>query len=562
MSLTELPFDLQGNIFRSPMPFGNYDPSGEAFQEFKQKNISTIVLLAEDQECEQKAGRNLREFYKQEGFRVIHFPIPDFGIPSKEDLEHFVQKTIECAKKGHNIVIHCSAGRGRTGLFAAYLAKQILGLSGEEAINWVRQYIDGAVETDEQKQLIIGDPNDEKEWINWGNSFRELERYEESLECYNKAIELNLNNENAWFMKGWSLNNIKRYEAALECYNKLIEIDPDDKITWWYLALSGFPNEEILKCYKKVIEINPDNKGAWWGNSLIYADMYRYEEALECYNKLIEIDPDDNDVWRKKGLSLLNLERYEEALECFNKLIKIDPNDGHAFENKGLSLLNLGYFEEALECFKKSIKIDLNNKYVWSEDDRCRFLRNLIEDVKTLKGYNKEIEINPNDENAWINKGLYLRRMGDRGSRQDPICDEAYDTGTVPFAINPRKYRSSLRNRRHEEALACFSKAFEITPKEKHWVIKGKTLGLWGGEEALECYNKAIEINPDDKEAWLLKGSVLRSMRRYEEALKCLNKAMEIDSNDIYTQKIAEEIKTLERDRLRQGTRKNNISGL
>lgn len=154
MSLTELPFNLQGNIFRSPMPFGSRDPSGENFHEFKQKNIKVIVLLAEDKECEQKAGRNLRKFYKQEGFQVIHFPIPDFGIPLKEDLEHFALKTIECAKKGHNIVIHCSAGIGRTGLFAAYLAMHIFDLPGEEAITWVRKYIDRAVEADEQRQLI------------------------------------------------------------------------------------------------------------------------------------------------------------------------------------------------------------------------------------------------------------------------------------------------------------------------------------------------------------------------------------------------------------------------
>ena len=105
MSLTELPFNLQGNIFRSPMPFGDHDPSGERFREFKHEKISVIVLLAEDEECEQKAGRNLREFYIQEGFQVIHFPITDFGIPSKEDLEHFAQKTIESTIKGHNIVI-------------------------------------------------------------------------------------------------------------------------------------------------------------------------------------------------------------------------------------------------------------------------------------------------------------------------------------------------------------------------------------------------------------------------------------------------------------------------
>jgi protein-tyrosine phosphatase len=161
MSLTELPFNLQGNIFRSPMPFGNYDPSGEAFQDFKQKKIKVIVLLAQDEECKQKAGRNLREFYKKEGFQVIYFPIPDIGIPLKEDLEHFAQKKIEFAKKGQNIVIHCSAGRGRTGMFAACLAKQIFDLPGEETINWVRQYIDGAVETDRQNQLIIDDLNDQ-----------------------------------------------------------------------------------------------------------------------------------------------------------------------------------------------------------------------------------------------------------------------------------------------------------------------------------------------------------------------------------------------------------------
>lgn len=153
--ITELPFGFPGRIFRSPMPFGAYDPKGEALHEFKQKEISVVVLLAEDEECLRKARRNLRSIYIQEGFQVVHLPVPDFGVPLKDDLDPVITSTVDYARGGHNIAVHCSAGIGRTGLFVAYLAKRVFGFSGTEAINWVRQYIPGAVETSEQRQLII-----------------------------------------------------------------------------------------------------------------------------------------------------------------------------------------------------------------------------------------------------------------------------------------------------------------------------------------------------------------------------------------------------------------------
>jgi len=154
MPLTELPFGLQGHIFRSPMPFGKYDPEGEALHEFKRTNVSVIVLLASDEECLEKAGRNLQAFYREEGFEVIYLPIHDFGVPLIEHLENVITKTAELAQKGHNIAIHCSAGIGRTGMFAACVAKKVLGLSAEEAISWVRRYVPGAVETCEQEKLV------------------------------------------------------------------------------------------------------------------------------------------------------------------------------------------------------------------------------------------------------------------------------------------------------------------------------------------------------------------------------------------------------------------------
>ena len=153
--LTELPFGQPGRIFRSPMPFGTYDQNGVVYETFRRHNISMIVLLAEDNECQEKAGRDLKQLYIQDGFKVLHLPIVDFGIPKFESLRSALDATAFEAQSGRHIVIHCSAGIGRTGLFTACLAKRLLHLKGEQAIEWVRQYIEGAVESPEQQNFVM-----------------------------------------------------------------------------------------------------------------------------------------------------------------------------------------------------------------------------------------------------------------------------------------------------------------------------------------------------------------------------------------------------------------------
>ena len=156
MSLIELPFDFPGRVFRSPMPFGPYDLHGEVYDRFCEEQITVIILLASDEEC-LKTGCHLRALYLKAGFQVLYLPIPDFSVPAKDDLEQAVQQTIAYAQAEHHVVIHCSAGIGRTGLFMAYLAKRWLGLSGAEALQWVRHHIPHAVETPEQQRLVLHD---------------------------------------------------------------------------------------------------------------------------------------------------------------------------------------------------------------------------------------------------------------------------------------------------------------------------------------------------------------------------------------------------------------------
>ena len=74
--LTELPVGLPGRLFRCSMPYSPYDPDGQVLQEIRHQDISVIVLLAEVEECLAMTGRDLPGLYRQEGFQVMHLPIP------------------------------------------------------------------------------------------------------------------------------------------------------------------------------------------------------------------------------------------------------------------------------------------------------------------------------------------------------------------------------------------------------------------------------------------------------------------------------------------------------
>lgn len=153
--LTEFHFDLAGKIFGSAMPFGLYDLEGKLLPALKNVNVSVVVLLADIEECREKSGRDLVSLYQEEGLTVLPFPIPNYGIPHHESLDDTLTETIARAMQGQNILIHCSAGIGRTPLFAALLAKKVLGLSGIEAIRWIWQNKPDALLTPPQILLII-----------------------------------------------------------------------------------------------------------------------------------------------------------------------------------------------------------------------------------------------------------------------------------------------------------------------------------------------------------------------------------------------------------------------
>ncbi len=61
------------------------------------------------------------------------FPIPDFGVPPKQEMQRLLEMLDVTLRRGLRIYLHCWGGVGRTGtVVGCYFVRQ--GMSGEEAL--------------------------------------------------------------------------------------------------------------------------------------------------------------------------------------------------------------------------------------------------------------------------------------------------------------------------------------------------------------------------------------------------------------------------------------------
>ena len=158
--MNEIPFQLPGKLYRSVMPGSRmFDPEDKVMNLYQQAGIQEVVVLNSEPDIREYARQDLHERYKQAGLAQLYAPVADFSAPPAGTWNSALQEVAELLRAGKKVAVHCHAGIGRTGMFCACLAQEILGLTPQESIEWVRQYIPGAVETEYQNQFVLEYPS-------------------------------------------------------------------------------------------------------------------------------------------------------------------------------------------------------------------------------------------------------------------------------------------------------------------------------------------------------------------------------------------------------------------
>lgn len=115
------PVKVFPNLYRSPRPGYPKKTVSTAnlnagMREFKKHEITDIFCLLTDGEYFKYFGKDLIKQYRNNGFAVHRYPIPDFGVPRVDFAYRIARDLDNTLRVNKRTVVHCSAGMGRTGL--------------------------------------------------------------------------------------------------------------------------------------------------------------------------------------------------------------------------------------------------------------------------------------------------------------------------------------------------------------------------------------------------------------------------------------------------------------
>ena len=89
------------------------------------------------------------------GIPYLNVPISDYCPPLSSDIEKIIEfYEKHCKKMNLPLLIHCTAGHGRTGTVLASLLVILENLSSEEAIERIRKVNPLAIETKDQEMFV------------------------------------------------------------------------------------------------------------------------------------------------------------------------------------------------------------------------------------------------------------------------------------------------------------------------------------------------------------------------------------------------------------------------
>jgi cytochrome c-type biogenesis protein CcmH/NrfG len=218
----------------------------------------------------------------------------------------------------------------------------------------------------------VAEGRGQTEWLKGALALEQMKDWQGMLDWCQKWTKSEPKNSWAWYNLGFAYASLKRYNDAIEAFRQALQINPDYTNAWynpWYNLGVVYGKlkryDDAIDAYNQGLRINPEYAGAWNNLGVIYGELKRYDDAIDAYRKAVRIDPKYAFAWYNFGFIYTSLKRYNDAIEAFRQALRINPELAEAWYNLGIAYGGLNRHNDAIEAFRQAIRINPEYAAAW-----------------------------------------------------------------------------------------------------------------------------------------------------------------------------------------------------
>jgi eukaryotic-like serine/threonine-protein kinase len=254
-----------------------------------------------------------------------------------------------------------------------------------------------------------------------GNVFLGTGKYEEAVEQYKRALEVNRSSDEALEGLAGAYDKLGQPAKAEAAFKEAISLRPSYWSVYSWLG-EFYVNQakymEAAGMFQKAIEMAPDNYRGYSNLSAVYVYQGRYAEAIDASQRSIDLRP-NRDAYANLGAAYFLERRFAEAEAAFRHGLEFDDRDPLNWGNLGDALYwTPGRRGESKAAYGKAISLARLQSEVNPRDASlpayiAEYSAMMSDRPTALEFMKKALQIAPNDPNVLFRAALVSNHFGD-----------------------------------------------------------------------------------------------------------------------------------------------------
>ena len=342
--------------------------------------------------------------------------------------------------------------------------------------------------------------NSFKAFFNRAFTFDKIGLYNQSINDYTSSINIRQNNSFCYYNRGITYNKIGNYEKSIHDFSKAIEIEPN-KPEFFFNRACLYKNtkqyQNAINDYTVVIKLFPKLYTPVYNRGICYEKLKLYQSSIKDFETCIQMSKNNIHPYYHLATVYKILNKYDISMNYLKQLIDIKPDYSPAYHDIGVILTQLEDYEKAIQYFNKSIELD-NKKPIYYHNRGWAYRK--ISPENAINDMNMAISLDNNNPRFYFNRASIYK--------DEKIFDKAIEDYSVIILKFDNKNYDSYFNRAF-----CFNQINDYY-------------------DAINDYTKVLELKNDDFESLCNRADLYIKINNYFLAIEDLNRIIKIRPNN------------------------------